>query len=110
MYDKVKGFNKKLKLWERKCDEGDVSSFPLLDAHVATTDAARGPVVKLVQAHLCNLCTDFSQYFQDIEEKPERLDWVRNPFIVSESSNNLYVRLQEHLMDSSSDRGQNGIC
>uniref|UniRef100_A0A668AN63 DUF4371 domain-containing protein n=1 Tax=Myripristis murdjan TaxID=586833 RepID=A0A668AN63_9TELE len=80
MYDKVKGFTKKLKLWERK-------------------------LVKLVQAHLSKLCTDFSQYFQDIEEKSERLDWVRNPFSVSESSNNLPARLQEHLMDLSSDRG-----
>ncbi len=25
MYDKVKGFTKKLKLWEKKCDEGHVS-------------------------------------------------------------------------------------
>ena len=28
MYDKVIGFTKKLKLWERKCDEGDGSCFP----------------------------------------------------------------------------------
>nr|XP_033497741.1 SCAN domain-containing protein 3-like [Epinephelus lanceolatus] len=105
MYDKVIGFTKKLKLWEKKCDEGDVSCFPLLDSHLATTDVARGPVVKLVQAHLSKLCTDFSQYFQDIEEKSERLDWVRNPFIVSESCNNLPARLQEHLMDLSSDQG-----
>lgn len=105
MYDKVKGFTKKLKLWEKKCDERDVSYFPLLDYHLATTDVARGPVVKLVQAHLSKLCMDFSQYFQDIEEKSERLDWVRNPFIVSESCNNLPARLQDHLMDLSSDQG-----
>ncbi|KAF3855244.1 hypothetical protein F7725_023299 [Dissostichus mawsoni] len=60
----------------------DVSCFPLLNAHLATTAVARGPVVKLVQAHLSKLCTDFSHYFQDIENKSERLDWVRNPFIV----------------------------
>lgn len=105
MYDKVTGFTKKLTLWERKCDEGDVSCFPLLNAHLATTDVARGPVVKLVQAHLSKLSTDFSQYFRDIEEKSQRLDWVRNPFIVSESSNSLPARLQEYLMDVSSDSG-----
>ena len=80
MYDKVKGFTKKLKLWERKYDEGDVSCFRLLGAHLATTDVARGPMINLVQAHLSKLCTDFSQYFPDIEEKSERLDWVRNLF------------------------------
>ncbi|KAJ4940691.1 hypothetical protein JOQ06_026986, partial [Pogonophryne albipinna] len=103
LYDKVQGFTKKLKLWERKCDEGDVSCFPLLNAHLATTAVARGPVVKLVQAHLSKLCTDFSHYFQDIENKSERLDWVRNPFIVSESSNSLPAMLQEPLMELSSD-------
>ena len=104
LYDKVQGFTKKLKLWERKCDEGDVSCFPLLNAHLATTAVARGPVVKMVQAHLSKLC-HFSHYFQDIENKSERLDWVRNPFIVSESSNSLPARLQEPLMELSSDRG-----
>ena len=105
MYDRVQGFTKKLKLWERKCDEGDVRCFPLLEAHLATTDVARAPVVKLVQANLSKLCTDFNHYFPDIEEKSERLDWVRDPFIVSESSNHLPARLQEQLMDLSSDRG-----
>ena len=54
-YDKVRGFTQKLKLWERKCDEVDVSCFPLLDAHLASTDVTRGPVVKLEQAHLSKL-------------------------------------------------------
>lgn len=31
--DKVKGFTKKIDLWEMKCGEGDVSCFPL-DAHL----------------------------------------------------------------------------
>ena len=100
MYDKVKGFTKKLKLWEKKCDQGDVSCFPLHDAHLATTDVARGPVINLSKP-----CADFSQYFTDIEEKSERLDWVRNPFIVSESSYNFPARLQEHLMCLWSDSG-----
>uniref|UniRef100_A0A3Q2NMW6 DUF4371 domain-containing protein n=1 Tax=Fundulus heteroclitus TaxID=8078 RepID=A0A3Q2NMW6_FUNHE len=98
MYDKIKGFTKKLKLWDIKSDEGDVSCSPLLDARLSTADFSRGPVVRLVQAHLSSLSTDSSQYFQDIEES-ERLDWV------SDSSNSLPARLQEHLMDLSSDRG-----
>lgn len=104
MYDKIKEFTKKFKLWERKCNEGDVSYFPIFDAHLAITDVVRGPVVRLVQAHLSNLYTDFSQYFKDIEERSERLDWMRDPIIISESSNNLPIRLQENQMDLFSDR------
>ncbi|KAM4598750.1 protein FAM200A-like [Polymixia lowei] len=105
MYDKVNGFIKKVNLWERKCKDGDVSFFPLLDAHLATTDVDRGPVMKMVKVHLSKLNTDFNQYFQDIEATSAKLDWVRNPFSVSESSSSLPARLQENLMDLSSDRG-----
>lgn len=104
MYDKVNGFIKKVKLWERKCEDGDVSCFPLLDAHLATTDVGRSPMVKMVKAHLSKLDNDFNQYFPDIEAKSEKLDWVRNPFSVNESSS-LPAKLQENLMDLSSDRG-----
>uniref|UniRef100_A0A3Q2NMT3 Uncharacterized protein n=1 Tax=Fundulus heteroclitus TaxID=8078 RepID=A0A3Q2NMT3_FUNHE len=89
---KIKVFTKKSNLWDRKSDEGDVSCSLLLDARLTTADVSRGPVVRLVQAHLSSLSTDSSQYFQDIEES-ERLDWVRDPFIVSESSNSLLARL-----------------
>lgn len=61
-------------------------------------------MVRLVQAHLSNLYTDFSKYFKDIEERSERLDWMRDPIIISESSNNLPIRLQENQMDLFSDR------
>lgn len=56
-------------------------------------------MVKLVQAHLSKLSADFSLYFQDIEVESQRLDWVRNQFIVSESSNNRPGRLQEYLTE-----------
>ncbi|TKS70608.1 hypothetical protein D9C73_005944 [Collichthys lucidus] len=63
------------------------------------------PVIKLVEEHLSKLSTDFNQYFQDIDKKSESLDWVRDPFTTTESSNKLPARLQEQLLDVSSDRG-----
>ena len=51
--------------------------------------------------HICPN-SDFSEYFREIEAKSERLDWLKSPFFVSESNNNLPARLQEHLMDLSS--------
>ncbi|XP_060758376.1 zinc finger BED domain-containing protein 5-like [Neoarius graeffei] len=105
MYEKVERFTKKLNLWQRKCEEGDVSHFPLLHAHLATTDVTRASVVKLVEEHLSKLNSDFNQYFQDIDKKSESLDWVRDQFTATESSNKLPARLQEQLLDVSSDRG-----
>ena len=59
-----------------------------------------------MRTHLSKLKTDFNQYFHDIEEKSEQLDWVRNPFRGTESSSSLPARLQENLVDLSFDRGQ----
>ena len=104
MYDKVNGFIHKVTLWEKKCNNGDVSGFPLVVTHLATTDAERNPLVKIIRTHLSKLQTDFNQYFHDIEEKSEQLDWVRNPFRGGSSS--LPARLQENLVDLSFDRVQ----
>ncbi|KAL2103117.1 hypothetical protein ACEWY4_002285 [Coilia grayii] len=79
--------------------------FPLLHAHLLTSAAIRAPVIKLVEEHLSKLNTDFNQYFQHIDKKSESLDWVRDPFTTTESSNKLPARLQEQLWDVSSDRG-----
>lgn len=49
--------------------------------------------------HMSKLSTNFSQYFQDTEEKSERLVWVRDPITLIESKSTFPARLQEHLMD-----------
>lgn len=54
---------------------------------------------------MSKLDTDFNQYFHDIEAKSEKLERVRNLFSVNESSSSLPARLQENLMDFSSDCG-----
>ncbi|CAL8376841.1 unnamed protein product [Boreogadus saida] len=59
-----------------------------------------------MRTHRSKLKTDFNQYFHDIEEKSEQLDWVRNPFRGTESSSSLPARLQENLVDLSFDRVQ----
>ncbi|CAK6976891.1 zinc finger BED domain-containing protein 5-like, partial [Scomber scombrus] len=67
MCDEVNGFIKRVKLWERRCEDGAVSCFLLLDAHLTTTDVDRSLVVKMVDA-------DFNQYFHDIEAKSENIE------------------------------------
>ena len=102
----MNGFIHKVTLWEKKCDNRDVSCFPLVVTHLATTDAEKNPLVKIMRTHLSKLKTDLNQYFHDIEEKSEQPDWVRNPFRGTESSSSLPARLQENLVDLSFDRVQ----
>ena len=55
---------------------------------------------------LTNLVEHFHSYFPDMEEKSKQLDWVRNPFHLSETNgSNLPVNYQETLLEVSSDRG-----
>uniref|UniRef100_A0A3P9J416 DUF4371 domain-containing protein n=1 Tax=Oryzias latipes TaxID=8090 RepID=A0A3P9J416_ORYLA len=50
--------------------------------------------------------TGFHSYFTDMDEKSVQLDWVRNPFLLSEANRSkLPVTHQEKLMEVASDRG-----
>lgn len=105
MYDKVCGFMKKIKLWESKCEDGDTSCFQQLNSYLSAGDVDRAPIVQLVSTHLSRLNSEFNHYFPDIESKSAKLDWVRNPFMTESTDNNIPTRLQENLLDVSSDRG-----
>ena len=45
-FDNVCGFMDKLKLWERKCENGDTSCFLQLDTYLATGACDRSPLLK----------------------------------------------------------------
>ncbi|KAF3838957.1 hypothetical protein F7725_010725, partial [Dissostichus mawsoni] len=53
--------------------------------------------------HICPLKNEFNSYFPDIDNKSSTLDWVRNPFVTCINSS-IPARLQEDLIDVSSDR------
>ncbi|XP_041092237.1 SCAN domain-containing protein 3-like [Polyodon spathula] len=110
MYDKVCVFMKKIKLWERKCEDGDISCFQQLDTCLSTGDIDRAPMVQLVSTHLSKLNSEFNSYFPDIENRSAKHAWVRNPFMTESTNNNIPTRLQENLLDVSSDRGLKMRC
>ncbi|KAJ4932235.1 hypothetical protein JOQ06_010660 [Pogonophryne albipinna] len=103
LYDKVCGFMEKIKLWQSKCEKGDKSCFLQLNAYIATGECDRAPIVKIVHTHLSKLKNEFNSYFPDIDNKSSTLDWVRNPFVTCINSS-IPARLQEDLIDVSSDR------
>ena len=92
MYDKVGGFLKKAELWRRSSAEGDFTCFPQVDAFLSREDVDRAPVKSVIVGHLTNVIKDFHSYFPDMEDKSVQLDWVRNPFLLSEA-NRSYLSL-----------------
>ncbi|XP_038162410.1 SCAN domain-containing protein 3-like [Cyprinodon tularosa] len=106
LYDKVGGFLKKAEMWKRACDQEDFTCFPQLDAFLCSEDVATAPVKLVIVGHLANLISGFHSYFADMDEKSAQLDWVRNPFLLSEANRSkLPVSHQEKLMEVASDRG-----
>uniref|UniRef100_A0A3B3I4U8 Uncharacterized protein n=1 Tax=Oryzias latipes TaxID=8090 RepID=A0A3B3I4U8_ORYLA len=106
LYDKVGGFLKKVEMWKRACDQEDFTCFPQLDVFLSNEDVATAPVKLVIVGHLANLISGFHSYFPDMDEKSVQLDWVRNPFLLSEANRSkLPVTHQEKLMEVSSDRG-----
>uniref|UniRef100_A0A3P9IY56 DUF4371 domain-containing protein n=1 Tax=Oryzias latipes TaxID=8090 RepID=A0A3P9IY56_ORYLA len=106
LYDKVGGFLKKAEMWKRACDQEDFTCFPQLDVFLSDEDVGTAPVKLVIVGHLYNLISGFHSYFTDMDEKSVQLDWVRNPFLLSEANRSkLPVTHQEKLMEVASDRG-----
>ncbi|XP_047480177.1 SCAN domain-containing protein 3-like [Penaeus chinensis] len=98
LYDKVAGFQKKLGLWKEKCSGGYFTCFPLSDAYFSDNNYEKDTVKPVIVEHLTNLISAFKSYFPGIHEQSVQLDWIRNPFLLSEP-------LQETLIEVCADRG-----
>ncbi len=46
----------------------------------------RDTVKTFLYGHLANVISNFKSYFPEVREKSEQLDWVRNPFTLSQSN------------------------
>uniref|UniRef100_A0A671QJ58 Uncharacterized protein n=1 Tax=Sinocyclocheilus anshuiensis TaxID=1608454 RepID=A0A671QJ58_9TELE len=104
MYDRVSSFMKKIDLWRRKCQDGDLSSFPQLNSCILNGGADKVSTLQTVQTHMSKLSSEFKSYFPNTEVQNSELDWIRNPFVAT-SIETAPVNLQEQLIDLSSDRG-----
>ena len=86
----------------------DLTCFPQVDDFLSSEDVDRAPV-KLVIVAWDIWPTWFKIFiptFPDMEDKATQLDWVRNPFLLSEAyRSKLSVTNQETLLEVSSDCG-----
>lgn len=103
MNDRVSGFMKKIDLWLRKCEAGDVTSFPQLDRWLSAHSNEKQNTLQTVKTHLAKLSTEFKSYFPAIEDVCAKHDWIRNPFMPN-SIHTAPESLQESLIDLSADR------
>uniref|UniRef100_A0A672LZ59 C2H2-type domain-containing protein n=1 Tax=Sinocyclocheilus grahami TaxID=75366 RepID=A0A672LZ59_SINGR len=83
MYDRVSGFMKKIDLWRRKCQDGDLSSFPQLNRCILNGGADKVSTLQTVQTHMSKLSSEFKSYFPNTEVQNSELDWIRNPFVAT---------------------------
>lgn len=65
---------------------GDFTCFPHVDAFLSGEDVEKAAVKSIIEGHLANMTGGFHFYFPDMEEKSAQLDWVRNPFLLSETN------------------------
>ena len=66
--DKMKAFQKKLLIWQRKASEGNLEMFPLI------SKASANDTLPLIIEHLTNLEANLKYYFPSL--KTEEYDWI----------------------------------
>ncbi|XP_068209156.1 protein FAM200C-like [Palaemon carinicauda] len=78
---KVVAFTRKLHIWCRRVESGNLANFPNLD-NILTKDGKTLPVEILqeVKNHLEILSTNFEGYFSDTNDLCMESVWIQNPF------------------------------
>lgn len=95
--DKLVGFQKQVTLWKNKAQEGNLEKFESVPKDSYKT------VHKFVVDHLTILSEKITYYFPNLEIK--KYDWVRNPFVASDTSIfELSLNEEEELISLSNNR------
>lgn len=78
---KIVAFTRKLPVWSRCVESGNLANFPILD-DILSGDGKTLPVEILqeVKKHLEVLSANFEGYFSDIDDLSMESVWIHNPF------------------------------
>ncbi|XP_068209197.1 protein FAM200C-like [Palaemon carinicauda] len=96
--EKVEAFKKKISLWKRRIQGGNVGRFPILDEKHGDKIIQRMLVENIV-AHLSLLETTMAQYFPMDHSFPE---WIQQPFLADMDDDD---NLKEELIDLQVNQG-----
>lgn len=97
--EKVEAFKKKLSLWKRRIQGGNVGSFPTLDEKQGDKPI-KPMLVENIVAHLSLLETTMAQYFPMDHTFPE---WIQQPFLADMDDDD--DDLKEELIDLQVNQG-----
>ena len=79
--DKIRAFVAKLKLWKKRAESGNFSSFLALNECVEEMEnGLPDAIAEEIKQHLESLDEEFQHYFQDISNENNQSRLVRNPF------------------------------
>ena len=82
--DKIRAFVAKLKLWKKRAESGNFSSFLALNECVEEMEnGLPDAIAEEIKQHLESLDEEFQHYFQDISNENNQSRLVRNPFQIN---------------------------
>jgi len=77
--DKVAGFVRKLELYQRRVQTGDVSMFTQLCEQLSNTEVSKITFRNAVAQHLSTVIESLKQYFPDLDNRQSN-SWILRPF------------------------------
>ena len=100
--DKLRGFQKKLLLWQNELRLGSLEMFPR--SYKNQKNVKKGFVLNLAKEHLTLIQQKYEKYFFAINT--EQYDWIRNPFSANAemSTKKLPLHIREDFFEVRNDR------
>ena len=78
---KLVAFTRKLPIWSRRVESGNLANFPILDdILIGDGKTLSAEIFKEVKNHLEVLSTNFEGYFSVIDDLSMESVWIQNPF------------------------------
>ncbi|XP_026821623.1 zinc finger BED domain-containing protein 5-like [Rhopalosiphum maidis] len=101
VHDKIKGFMKKLTLWQSNIEKQNYDCFETFQTFITENDIkVADDIISHISLHLISLKDNFNFYFLEEMKKYEQNSWVVNPFQKSISTG-ISTKADEELIDLS---------
>jgi hypothetical protein len=103
LQDKIKGFMKKLTLWQNNIEKKNCDLFETFQTFITENDIkVADDIINHISLHLISLKDNFNFYFLEEMKKYEQNKWVVNPFLETVSTE-ISIKADEEIIDLSED-------
>ncbi|KAI4809511.1 hypothetical protein KUCAC02_018387 [Chaenocephalus aceratus] len=97
--DKIQSFTRKLDMWGRRLERGDIDSLENLKAFIETNEL-QNTAFQCMRDHISALKVSFQKYFS--VDDSAKYDWIRDPFVATPSTT-FSTAEEEHYIEITSD-------